>query len=54
MDLCAAIVEEVKNELALPNLMVKYIPVTSQTRIPLMSNGTIDIEKLSYPTSTNL
>ena len=44
MDLCAAIVEEVKKELALPNLTVKYIPVTSQTRIPLMSNGTIDIE----------
>ena len=44
MDLCAAIVEEVKKELALPNLTVKYNPVVSQTRIPLMSNGTIDIE----------
>ena len=44
MDLCAAIVEEVKKELALPKLTVKYIPVTSQTRIPLMSNGTIDME----------
>ena len=44
MDLCAAIVEEVKKELALPTLNVKYNPVTSQTRIPLMSNGTIDIE----------
>jgi glutamate/aspartate transport system substrate-binding protein len=44
MDLCAAIVEEVKKELALPTLTVKYNPVTSQTRIPLMSNGTVDIE----------
>ncbi len=44
MDLCAAIVEEVKKELALPTLNVKYNPVTSQTRIPLMSNGTVDIE----------
>ncbi len=44
MDLCAAIVEEVKKELMLPTLAVKYNPVTSQTRIPLMSNGTIDIE----------
>ncbi|MEO8102493.1 MAG: amino acid ABC transporter substrate-binding protein [Betaproteobacteria bacterium] len=44
MDLCAAIVEEVKKELALPTLTVKTNPVTSQTRIPLMSNGTVDLE----------
>ena len=44
MDLCAAIVEEVKKELALPTLTVKYNPVTSQTRIPLMANGTVDLE----------
>ena len=44
MDLCMAIVEEVKKELMMPTLIVKYNPVTSQTRIPLMSNGTVDIE----------
>jgi glutamate/aspartate transport system substrate-binding protein len=44
MDICAAIVEEVKKELNLPTLAVKYNPVTSQTRIPLMANGTIDLE----------
>jgi glutamate/aspartate transport system substrate-binding protein len=44
MDLCMAVVEEVKKELSLTNLDVKLNPVTSQTRIPLMSNGTIDIE----------
>lgn len=44
MDLCAAIVEEVKKELMMPMLTVKYNPVTSQTRIPLMSNGTVDLE----------
>jgi glutamate/aspartate transport system substrate-binding protein len=44
MDICAAIVEEVKKELNLPTLTVKYNPVTSQTRIPLMANGTIDLE----------
>ena len=44
IDLCAAIVEEVKKELALPTLTVKNNPVTSQTRIPLMSNGTVDLE----------
>ena len=44
MDICAAIVEEVKKELSLTQLNVKYNPVTSQTRIPLMANGTIDLE----------
>ena len=44
IDLCMAIVEEVKKELMMPTLVVKTNPVTSQTRIPLMSNGTIDME----------
>ena len=44
IDLCMAIVEEVKKELMLPTLKVNTNPVTSQTRIPLMSNGTIDME----------
>ena len=44
IDLCMAIVEEVKKELTLPTLKVNTNPVTSQTRIPLMSNGTIDME----------
>jgi glutamate/aspartate transport system substrate-binding protein len=44
MDICAAVIEEVKKELGLATLAVKYNPVTSQTRIPLMANGTIDLE----------
>lgn len=44
MDLCARVVEAVKSELKMPNLQVKYQPVTSQNRIPLMQNGTIDLE----------
>ncbi|MGE0357980.1 MAG: amino acid ABC transporter substrate-binding protein [Burkholderiales bacterium] len=44
MDICAVVVEEVKKELGLAELTVKYNPVTPQTRIPLMANGTIDIE----------
>ena len=44
MDLCAKIVEAVKAELNLPNLQVKHIPVISQTRIPLVANGTVDLE----------
>ena len=44
MDLCAAIIEEVKKELGLATLAVRLTPVTSQTRIPLVANGTIDLE----------
>ncbi|WP_338925808.1 glutamate/aspartate ABC transporter substrate-binding protein [Mycetohabitans endofungorum] len=38
------IVEAVKHELKTPDLRVKLIPITSQNRIPLVQNGTIDIE----------
>jgi len=34
----------VKDQLKLPNLQVKEIPITSQNRITLLQNGTIDIE----------
>ena len=44
MDLCARIVEAVKTELKMPKLEVKYQLVTSANRIPLMANGTIDLE----------
>jgi len=37
-------VDAVKKELGLPKLAVKLTPVTSQNRIPLIQNGTIDIE----------
>ncbi len=38
------VVEAVKKALNLPNLQIKMTPVTSQNRIPLVQNGTIDIE----------
>ncbi len=44
MDICAKIVDAVKDELKLPKLEVKYNPVTSATRIPLIANGTVDLE----------
>ena len=44
MDLCMKIVEGVKSELKMPNLKVNYQLVTSANRIPLMANGTIDLE----------
>ena len=44
MDICDKIVDAVKKELKLDKLEVKLTPVTSSTRIPLLSNGTIDLE----------
>jgi glutamate/aspartate transport system substrate-binding protein len=44
MDICMRIVDAVKAELKLAKVDVKLNPVTSATRIPLMANGTIDLE----------
>jgi len=44
LDICFKIADAVKANLGLPNLEVKLNPVTSATRIPLMANGTIDLE----------
>jgi glutamate/aspartate transport system substrate-binding protein len=44
MDLCYRIVDAVKAELKLAKLDAKLNPVTSATRIPLMANGTVDLE----------
>src|SRR6266511_527699 len=43
-DLQMKAVDAVKKKLNLPKLQVKLTPVTSQNRIPLVQNGTIDIE----------
>jgi len=44
MDLCMRIVDAVKAELKMPSLKVNYQLVTSANRIPLLANGTVDIE----------
>ena len=44
MDICMRIVDAVKAELNMPALKVNLQPVTSANRIPLMQNGTIDLE----------
>jgi glutamate/aspartate transport system substrate-binding protein len=51
-DLVLKVIDAVKQKLSLPNLQVKLIPVTSQNRIPLIQNGTIDLEAGS--TTNNL
>ena len=44
VDICMKAVDAVKAELKMPNLKVVMNPVTSATRIPLIANGTIDLE----------
>ncbi|MBI3144518.1 MAG: glutamate/aspartate ABC transporter substrate-binding protein [Pseudogulbenkiania sp.] len=44
MDLASKVVEAVRKELKMPGLKVQYNLVTSQTRIPLVQNGTVDLE----------
>jgi len=44
MDICYKIVDAVKKELKLDKLEVKLEPVTSSNRIPLLANGTVDLE----------
>jgi glutamate/aspartate transport system substrate-binding protein len=44
MDICMEIVNAVKKAVGNPNLKVNYQLVTSANRIPLMANGTIDLE----------
>ena len=44
MDICYKVVDAIKSELKLDKLEVKLNPVTSSTRIPLLANGTIDLE----------
>jgi glutamate/aspartate transport system substrate-binding protein len=53
MDICYKIVEAVKKELKLDKLEVKLTPVTSSTRIPLLANGTIDLECGSTTNNTD-
>jgi len=44
IELCKHVANAVKAKLGTPNLNVRYNPVTSATRIPLVANGTVDIE----------
>jgi glutamate/aspartate transport system substrate-binding protein len=44
MDICMKIVDRIKAELKMPKLKVEYVPVTSQTRIPILTGGNIDME----------
>lgn len=43
-DIQLKIIESIKKELGIPNLKVKYNLITAQNRIPLVQNGTVDLE----------
>lgn len=44
VEICERVLSDVQKQLGLQKLAVKYQPVTSQNRIPLVQNGTVDIE----------
>jgi glutamate/aspartate transport system substrate-binding protein len=44
VELCQRALEDIRKQLALPKLDIKYQEVTSANRIPLVQNGTVDIE----------
>src|SRR5207237_10014026 len=44
IELSLVIVCQMKSELGMGAMQYKYLPVNSQTRIPLVANGTVDLE----------
>ena len=44
VDICLKIADAIKANLKMPNLKVEFVPVTSQTRIPILTGGNIDVE----------
>jgi glutamate/aspartate transport system substrate-binding protein len=52
-DLCLKVVDAVKTKLGMPNLKIQYTIVTPANRIPLVQNGTVDLE-CSTTTNTNV
>jgi glutamate/aspartate transport system substrate-binding protein len=44
IDICNRIAQEIGRKLNIPHIETRYVPVTPQTRIPLIANGTVDIE----------
>ncbi len=44
IDICMRIVDAIEEEIGVEELEIEWVPVTPQTRIPLMANGTTDME----------
>ena len=44
VEVCRMILNDIKAKLGMSTLRINYQPVTSQNRVPLVQNGTVDIE----------
>jgi glutamate/aspartate transport system substrate-binding protein len=44
VELCKRVAEKIRSHLGHPEIKVKYVPVDASNRIPLVQNGTIDLE----------
>jgi glutamate/aspartate transport system substrate-binding protein len=44
VDLCTRVVEDLRRDLKLPDLQVTWVPVSVETRVRALVNGTIDLE----------
>lgn len=44
IEICQRIAQRVKTGLGLKELNIRYVPITSATRLPFLANGTIDLE----------
>jgi glutamate/aspartate transport system substrate-binding protein len=44
VEVCQRVLADIQKKLGMAKLDIKYQPVTSQNRIPLVQNGTVDIE----------
>jgi len=44
LDLCSAVADKIRIVLRRPELGIDYVPVNASNRIPLLQNGTIDVE----------
>jgi ABC-type amino acid transport substrate-binding protein len=44
VDLCTRVVEDLRRDLNLPDLQVTWVPVSVETRVRALVNGTIDLE----------
>ncbi len=50
VDICKRVIADIQKQLGLAKLDVRYQSVTAQNRIPLVQNGTVDLE---FGTTTN-
>jgi len=44
VEICRMILSDIREKLGMSTLRINYQPVTSQNRVPLVQNGTVDIE----------